>query len=154
MHSRAQRSAVSTSRPRSSSTPVALPPAAVVAVLPFEDLSGRVDVGETFTRVFLSALVRSGTVDVIDPGTGLLNWKYETGGFLRCVILLEPGRSEQQHPLGTGPGAPKRSRQVLPKGVHHGRGITYGGADLLRGSSHGARLHDPPPCAVAYLRAP
>lgn len=50
-------------------SPVELPARAVVAVMPFEDLSGRVDVGEAFTRVFLAELVRSGTVEVVDPGT-------------------------------------------------------------------------------------
>jgi TolB-like protein len=37
--------------------------------MPFEDLSGRVDVGEAFTRVFLAELVRSGSAEVVDPGT-------------------------------------------------------------------------------------
>jgi TolB-like protein len=37
--------------------------------MPFEDLSGRVDVGEAFTRVFLAELVRSGTAEVVDPGS-------------------------------------------------------------------------------------
>jgi TolB-like protein len=41
----------------------------VVAVMPFEDLSGRVDVGEVFTRVFLAELVRSGSAEVVDPGS-------------------------------------------------------------------------------------
>ncbi len=48
--------------------PLVLPARPSVAVMPFEDLSGRVDVGEAFTRVFLAELVRSNTVDVVDPG--------------------------------------------------------------------------------------
>ena len=48
--------------------PLEIPARPTVAVMPFEDLSGRVDVGEAFTRVFLAELVRSSTVDVVDPG--------------------------------------------------------------------------------------
>ncbi|HET9251623.1 MAG TPA: hypothetical protein VFP58_05850 [Candidatus Eisenbacteria bacterium] len=43
-------------------------PGARVALIPFEDLSGRVDVAESFTRVFLTSLVQSGTLDVLEPG--------------------------------------------------------------------------------------
>lgn len=45
-----------------------LPPNASVAVLPFEDLSARENVGEEFTRVFLAELVRTGLLPVIEPG--------------------------------------------------------------------------------------
>jgi TolB-like protein len=48
--------------------PLELPKHPTVAILPFEDLSGRVDVGESFTRVFLAELVRSGRADVVEPG--------------------------------------------------------------------------------------
>jgi TolB-like protein len=47
---------------------VSLPAGAAVAVLPFEDLSARENVGEEFTRVFLAELVRTGMLPVVDPG--------------------------------------------------------------------------------------
>ena len=56
-------------RPRGTAAPLELPAHPIVAVMPFEDLSGRVDVGEAFTRVFLAELVRSGSAEVVDPGT-------------------------------------------------------------------------------------
>ena len=37
-------------------------------MLPFEDLSGRENVAEEFTRVFMAELVRTGTLAVIEPG--------------------------------------------------------------------------------------
>lgn len=56
------------SRPRASSAPVSLPSGAAVALLPFEDLSGRENVAEEFTRVFLAELVRTGAVPVVEQG--------------------------------------------------------------------------------------
>jgi TolB-like protein len=55
-------------RPRASHMPVATPAGAVVAMLPFEDLSGRENVAEAFTRVFMAELVRTGTFPVIEQG--------------------------------------------------------------------------------------
>jgi TolB-like protein len=45
-----------------------IPAGAVVAMLPFEDLSGRENVAEAFTRVFMAELVRTGTFPVIEQG--------------------------------------------------------------------------------------
>lgn len=55
-------------RPRSSHAPVAIPAGAVVAMLPFEDLSGRETIADAFTRVFMAELVRTGTFPVIEQG--------------------------------------------------------------------------------------
>ena len=55
-------------RPMSSPRPFTLSQGARVAMVPFEDLSGRVEVAEAFTRVFLTTLVQSGTLDVLEPG--------------------------------------------------------------------------------------
>lgn len=55
-------------KPMGSPRPFIAPPGARVAMIPFEDLSGRVDVAESFTRVFLASLVQSGTLEVLEPG--------------------------------------------------------------------------------------
>jgi TolB-like protein len=55
-------------RPRSSHSPVAIAGGAMVALMPFEDLSGRENVAEAFTRVFMAELVRTGTFPVIEQG--------------------------------------------------------------------------------------
>jgi polysaccharide biosynthesis protein PelC len=55
-------------RPRASHAPVVVPPGAAVAMLPFEDLAGRENVAEEFTRVFLAELVRTGTLPVVEEG--------------------------------------------------------------------------------------
>jgi TolB-like protein len=55
-------------RPRATHAPVAIPAGAVVAMLPFEDLSGRENVAAAFTRVFMAELVRTGTFPVIEQG--------------------------------------------------------------------------------------
>lgn len=56
------------SRPRASHAPVAIAGGAMVALIPFEDLSGRENVAEAFTRVFMAELVRTGTLPVIEQG--------------------------------------------------------------------------------------
>ncbi|MGE5178814.1 MAG: hypothetical protein ACM3PF_06970 [Bacteroidota bacterium] len=45
-----------------------MPDGAAVAMLPFEDLSGRQNVAEEFTRVFMAELVRTGTFPVVESG--------------------------------------------------------------------------------------
>jgi polysaccharide biosynthesis protein PelC len=55
-------------RPRASSAPVAVPSGAVVALIPFEDLSGRENVADAFTRIFMAELVRTGTFPVLEEG--------------------------------------------------------------------------------------
>lgn len=55
-------------RPRASHAPVAVAEGAMVAMIPFEDLSGRENVAEAFTRVFMAELVRTGTLPVIEQG--------------------------------------------------------------------------------------
>jgi TolB-like protein len=55
-------------RPRASHARVTIPPDASVAMLPFEDLSGRENVAEAFTRVFMAELVRTGTFPVVEQG--------------------------------------------------------------------------------------
>lgn len=55
-------------RPRATHVAVALPAGASVAMLPFEDLSGRENVAEQFTRVFMAELVRTGTLPVLEEG--------------------------------------------------------------------------------------
>lgn len=55
-------------RPRATHAPFAIGPGATVAMLPFEDLSGRENVGEEFTRVFMAELVRTGVLPVVDQG--------------------------------------------------------------------------------------
>lgn len=55
-------------RPRSSHARVVVPDGAVIAMIPFEDLSGRENVAEAFTRVFMAELVRTGTFPVIEQG--------------------------------------------------------------------------------------
>ncbi len=55
-------------RPRASAARLSLSPSSTVAVLPFEDLSGRESAGEEFTRVFTAELVRTGALSVVEPG--------------------------------------------------------------------------------------
>lgn len=55
-------------KPRESVKPFEPPDSARIAVLPFEDLSGREGVGTEFTRTFTAELVRTGLFTVIDPG--------------------------------------------------------------------------------------
>lgn len=55
-------------RPRATHAPLAVPEGASVAMLPFEDLSGRENVAEEFTRVFAAELVRTGTLPVLEQG--------------------------------------------------------------------------------------
>lgn len=55
-------------RPRASHSAVVVPAGAVIALIPFEDLSGRENVSESFTRVFMAELVRTGTFPVIEEG--------------------------------------------------------------------------------------
>lgn len=55
-------------RPRATHLPVAVPDGATVAMIPFEDLSGRENVAEAFTRVFMAELVRTGVLPVLEQG--------------------------------------------------------------------------------------
>lgn len=55
-------------RPRASRAPVTVAAGSMVAMLPFEDLSGREHVAEEFTRVFLAELVRTGALPVLEMG--------------------------------------------------------------------------------------
>lgn len=54
--------------PRPSATRFEPKEGARIAVLPFEDLSGREGVGSEFTRTFTAELVRTGVFTVIDQG--------------------------------------------------------------------------------------
>lgn len=54
--------------PRPSAARFDPPEGARIAVLPFEDLSGREGVGSEFTRTFSAELVRTGVFTVIDQG--------------------------------------------------------------------------------------
>ena len=55
-------------KPRESVKRFAPPDSALIAVLPFEDLSGREGVGSEFTRTFTAELVRTGAFTVIEQG--------------------------------------------------------------------------------------
>jgi len=55
-------------KPRESVKPFDPPDGALIAVLPFEDLSGREGVGSEFTRTFTAELVRTGAFTVIEQG--------------------------------------------------------------------------------------
>jgi TolB-like protein len=81
-------------RPRASHAPVAIAGGAMVALMPFEDLSGRENVAETFTRVFMAELVRTGTFPVIEQGV-------VEGALERLAIRSSRGMtSEEMRRLG------------------------------------------------------
>ena len=69
--------------------------------------------------------------------------------FLRREVLLEPGLSNHEHPVGMRLRPPQQAIEVKLEVIEHRRRIRHVGANLFRAGAHGAGAPDP--CAGTQM---